>query len=276
MKKSHLNVMMSFALVAILFSTGCVPAKVTKLSEDNKDTYEEAFKNKVKEELGSDYTLSDIECKIIDWEKPGLVFSPDGSVSKGSRYEADNALTARLFTDDSDYYEAKYYWLTDSLDTNALYPTIVDDYASKYLGLDPDKIVYRELCDTEIKSFIIDSDIRTADEFFSRFQGFGWYMTIVTEEDISNKDYSDYAALCHENEIAYGVSINIYSTDEMANLSEFKAKHHDIRWSDHPGVKPSLDYVPEDENDIFDRYNFNNAIRISFPSRGEQVKVIQF
>ena len=280
MKKNHFNAAMAFSLVAILFCVGCVPTKVQKLASVNLEAYKGELKKKVSEEIGSDYSLSGIECEIIDWGEPVNVYGPDGSVSKGSRYEAENALTARVIPDnDTVSYDVKYYWDTDTLETNAFYPAIVDDYAAHYLGLNPDKIIYRKLCDLNGDSFIIPSDIRTAEEFFSLFNDRGWSMTILTEENISNRYFADYHALCHEDEISDGLTIFIYSTDDIDNFGEFKSNHQNIKWFDpkvHPNDTPYLSYVPDREYDIFERYNLNNAVRISFPAPGQEVKVYQY
>lgn len=276
MKKLRFSFMMVTAVAALLFSYGCVPNRVKKEAEANKLQYEGDFQKKVAKELGPDYTLYDVEGRIMDWEGHPYVFSPDGSVSLGSRYMADNVLTGKI-EHNGKVYDAQYYWQDDSMDTNAFYPAIVDDYATN-LGLDKDKIIFGDLWDSESRYFIIDGEIRTASELFETYSGFGWHMDILTEEDISGMDFSDFKPQCNENEVTYGFSICIYSSDDFKNLDDFKENYKNIRWSD-PKIsasKPTLAYVPEEESDIFTRYNLKNAVRIGSWQEHTQFTVSQF
>ena len=264
MKKIPLLFVTAFALIAVSLSCGCVPNRVKKEAEANKIQYEDAFREKVAEELGPDYTLRDVEGRIRDFGGPVTVFSPSGRVSKGSRYMADDALEGKL-EHNGEVYDIEYYWLTDKMSTNALYTEIAYDYAVAGLGLDRDKILYIHLYDPESDNYIIGSDIRTAAEFFEVYGGSQWFIVIATEEDLSDKDFEDFQPVCHENE-AYGFVVSIYSSDNMTNLDDFKEHYRDIRWSN-PKIsnqKPSLAYVPDDESDIYARYNLKKAVQISY------------
>jgi len=266
MKKLSLLIGMAFALIVISFCSGCVPISVKKEAEANRIRYEDAFRRKVEAELGRDYILTDVQGRIMDF---------GGSSMFGSRYMADYALEGKV-QHNGEVFDIEYYWLTDTMSTNALYKEIAEDYAAN-LGLNKDKILFIDLNDSEYRSFIIDSNIRTASELFEICSGFGWRVVIVTEEDISDKNFDDFEPRCHENEITFGITINIYSSDNITNLDDLKARYKDIRWADPDivGHKPYVSYVPDAESDIFDRYNLKSAVYIGYPAEHRQVEIIK-
>ena len=268
MKKMTYFIVMASALIAVSFCSGCgVPNRLKKEAEENRIQYEDAFRKKVEEEIGPDYTLCDVEGKIIDMGYRGLSLKP--------RYIVDYALKGKL-EHNGEVYDIEYYWVTGKMSTNAFYPEIAKDYATD-IGLDKDKIVYSELYDSESGYFIIDSNIRTAEVFFEKFSGFIWYMDIVTEEDLSDKSFEDFKPVCNENEV-FGFTVSIYSSDNITNLDDFKEHHKRIGWSD-PKIsdeKPSLSNVPDDESDVFARYNFKHAVHISYTDQNRHGKISVF
>lgn len=277
MKRLPSIIATAITIIAVSFSCGCVPNSVKKEAEENKQKYEEAFRRKVEQEFGPDYTLHDIEGRILDYNGAVAVFSPNGSVSRGSRYAADDVLLGKV-DHNGETYDVQYNFLDDTIDTNAFYPEIACDYAAN-LGLDTDKIIYATVNDSNFENFVIDSEIRTADELFTRFKGFGWFMVIITEEDLSDRNFDDFEPQCHENEITYGFTVTIYSSDNITNLDDLKEHYKDIRWSD-PIVfnnrQPYVAYVPDAESNIFDRYNLKNAVRIGYPAEHRQVEIYKF
>lgn len=259
MKKISLYAMFAIVLTATLFSFGCVPKKVKKEAEDIKEQYEDDFYKKVSEELGEDYELFDINLKIDQFGGYGL--------HPLTEYEVGNWLDGKV-KHNGEVYDVEYVYGSNILRTNAYYPEIIDDFATK-LGLDATQITYREMHESEGDSFCTDTKYHTADEFFKDHKGFIWIVNIVTKEDISDIEFFDYTPICEENK-SYPIIVDIYSTDNMTNLDHFKEYEGNIRiWSDGTAT---VREESEETQDIFELYNFNEAVSIRY-ERGETMSV---
>ncbi len=270
------TLVLALLLAMIPFSTSCgVPGSLKKEAEENKNEYEGVFRNKVAKDLGPDYILHDVEGVISDsgFGSRTYIFSPDGSVSRGSRYDVSPSLKGKIDYN-GETYDAEYYFKTDTMYTDAVYPEIIGDLAAT-MGLDKTKIIYGDLvASIDFEHVMMDSDIRTAGAFLRDFCGSNWYFVIVTTEDISNIEYYDYSPLLHELETDF-LLVNIYSTDNMTDMEHFKENYGSIRWSTpqmfNKNKRLELSAAIEGETDVFTRYNFKNAARVEYYPYGMKV-----
>lgn len=257
---------LAFILAMIPFSSACgVPRSVKKEAEENKKQYESAFRKKVEDELGPDYILSDVEGVIVD-------FSLHGEY-RIDRYSVSPSLKGKI-EHGGETYDIEYYFNTDTINTDALYPEIVADLATT-LGLDRSKIVFGDLvASIEFKHVKISTEIRTVEAFLRELRGSKWYFVIVTGEDISDKQYKDLSPLLHELKMEE-LPVCIYSSDNMTDPEHFKANYGKISWSTptlfNKNKKLTLPDYMEGEKDVFTRYNFKNAARIEFYPYGMEV-----
>ena len=244
MKKISVYSILTLFFALILFSYGCVPQKVKKRADSNKKQYEDAFIKKVEEEMGKDYVLSDVEGYIYwsnwDFQWPG--------------YETDNSLVGKI-EHDGEIYDARYYFDEDLLYTDAYYREIIEDFANT-IGLDKTKISCGYCRSSDEKKPMLNSNIRTAEKMFKQYKHLGWFFYIVTEEDISDIKYFDYSAFCEKNEIEYGITIYIYSTDNMTSPEHFEENYYMITGWQNENAHPVVGYGPDGEKkDVFDMYN---------------------
>lgn len=270
------TITLALIFAMIPFSSACgVPNSVKKEAEEYKAQHEGAFRKKVEAELGPDYKLSGVECEIIDTETRGYVIDPQGGASPGSRYMASPSLKGKL-EHGGETYDIIYYFLTDKLSTDALYPEIIGDLATT-LGLDKNKIVFGDLVGSiDYKHELIDSNIRTVKAFLDAYHGSGWFFIIVTNEDISNKEnYYDYSPLLHELKMDRPFNIEIYSSDNVTDMDHLKQNYGKISWSVpqmfNKNERLTLPDYMEGEKDVFTRYNFKNAARIEYYTYGMNV-----
>lgn len=266
MKRICIKLLTVFIPAMLIFSYGCVPGRVKKQANANKKQYEGAFIQKVENEYGPGYTLSDIEGEIY-WDNWDFRVIPG--------YEAGDSLTGKL-EHNGEIYDIEYNFMADTLRTNANHREIIDDLANT-MGLDSSKITYGCFFDPYDVQPMLNSDIHTVDEVLKEYAGLhNLRFYIVTEEDVSELeffDYSPFLARVADIFLEYDFSVYIFSSDDFTDLEHFKENCNKIGpWYD--GKKhPEVEYNGESK-DVFDIYNLQGLTRVFYSK--ESMSVINY
>lgn len=255
-------------LFIMLCLSACgVSPEVRSQAKQNAKKYKNDFKQAVQSEMGADFSLSYINGGVDSY---GSIF-PAG-------YAATDYLNARVKQKGGKKYNARYYFNSRELETDAFNDEVVLSCADA-LGLERSRLIkYMGDAPERHASYMLPADVHTIEDALK--EKIELSVFYVTDQDVELNDLQDYVDLCLKN--GCKIYVHIFCSDDFQNEEDFHKNYWQMRDvgadNKNPSVYSSLGpHKPNDPYvDIFPLYNLKGYVFVDGCNVKGQVSVLQY